>query len=115
MAEKIYAPINCWNITDEEGECYIIDVFTDIINNYKSDIRCDVLASNMSNEAKKKDIKLLYNNRYRNLNFYMKNKFVNLTIFLENHKDIFEVYYKKKVPFVRFKEEWLDDEKWTVV
>ena len=116
MGENNDNPIvECWNITEEEGEQYIIDVFTDIINNSTSDIRCDVLASNMSSEFKKKNIKLLYNNRHRNLNFFMKNKFISLTMFLENHKEQFEVYNKRKVPFIRLKEDWLDDEKWLLI
>jgi len=107
--------VDCWNITGNEGEKYIIDVFTDIINRNILDIRCDILANQMSNTAKKKNIKLLYNNRHRNLNFYMKNKWGSLTEFLENHKDVFIVYEKKKMSHIRLNEEWLDDEKWTIL
>jgi len=110
----LFKKLHCWNVSDDEGEQYIIDVFSDIINN-KSDIRCDTLASQMSNEAKKRDIKLYYNDRYRNLNYYMKNKYGNLTTFLDNHKDIFEVYHIKNVAFVKNKENWLGDEEWEVI
>ena len=104
--------VECWNITEEEGEQYIIDVFSYIIDSCELDIRCDILASRMGSVAKSKNIKLLYNNRHRNLNFYMKNRFVNLSTFLENHTDIFEVYSKQKVKYIRLKDYWLDDEKW---
>ena len=107
--------VDCWNITDDEGEKYIIDVFTDIIDRNALDIRCDILANQMSNTAKKKNIKLMYNNRHRNLNFYMKNKWGSLTEFLENHKDIFIVYKKKRILYIILNEDWLDDEKWTIV
>lgn len=116
MTEKIRDRKGSWNISLEEGTQYIIEIFNELLEDSKTnELRADVISGKMSYIANKKNIKLTYNNRSRNLNFFMKNNYINLSTFLEEHKDLYKTTTKKEVLFIKKNEHWLNDEEWTVL
>ena len=106
---------NRWNISRDQGELYIIEVFNEILNNYGTEIRADILSSKMNQLAHQKCFLLYYNGKKRNLNYYMRNNFIKLTNFMELHRDKYIVSKKKGILFVKKNEHWLDGEEWTFI
>ena len=105
-----------WNISNDRGEQYIIEVFDEILSREgDTEIRGDILSSKMNKLAKSKKIKLFYNNKQRNLNYYMKHHFINLTNFLSIHEGKYTVEKRKGILFVKKNENWLDNEEWLIV
>ena len=104
-----------WNISTDQGEKYITEIFNEILSKDNTEIRGDILSSKMNKLAKSKKIKLFYNDKQRNLNYYMKNNYINLTHFLDLHPDLYITSKRRSILFVKKNEGWLDSEEWVLL
>ena len=106
---------NRWNVSREQGEMYIIEVFNEILGKYTEPIRADILSRQMSQLANQRKFLLYLNGRKRNLNYYLRGNYIKLSNFMELHQDKYIVTKRKNVMFVEINEHWIDNEKWTLL
>ena len=83
-----------WNITEEEGEELIIEIFKEILKIKDHEVSEDFLCKSMSKFANYNDVQLRKNDKVRNLNTFMKNIFGGLYKFLDKHSSLF--YYDRE-------------------
>ena len=83
-----------WNISKEEGESLILNIFKEIFRIKNFEVSENFLCKSMSKFANYNKIKLKKSNKVRNLNTFMKNIYGGLYKFLDKFPDIF--YYEKE-------------------